>query len=113
MELSSQIQRVFDASAKRAGLGKTLARWVLLLALALAVAFVGAELVLHTTPGDLEPLLLYLLASGVASALLGVGALLLLRFVPGMSLRLKMALPPLVAAIVMALNVYVTARLMF
>jgi signal transduction histidine kinase len=113
MELSSQIQRVFDANTKRAGLGKIILRWLLLLALALAVALLGAELVLHTAPDDLEPLLLYLLASGGASALLGLGALLLLRLRPGMSLRLKMALPPLVAAIVMAVNVYVTARLMF
>ena len=113
MELSSQIQRVFDTNTRRAGLGKTVARWLLLLALALVVALIGASLILHTPSEDLEPLVLYLLASGGASALLGLGALLLLRLWPGMSLRLKMALPPLVAAIVISVNVYVTARLMF
>jgi signal transduction histidine kinase len=113
MEFSSQIQRAFDASTRRAGLGKTVARWLLLLLLALAVALIGASLILHTPSEDLEPLIMYLLASGGASALLGLGALLLLRRWPGMSLRLKMALPPLVAAIVISVNVYVTARLMF
>ncbi len=113
MEISRRMQRVFDTNARRMRLGSLIARWLLLLALALAMALIGASLVLHTPLDDLRPLLLYLLASSGASALLGLGALLLLRRWPGMSLRLKMALPPLVAAVVISVNVYVTARLMF
>lgn len=113
MELSSQMRRVLAANSGRAGLGRMLVRWLLLLVLALALALVGASLILHTPSSDLEPLVLYMLASSGASVLVGLGALLLLRLWPGMSLRLKMTLPPLVAAVVISVNVYVTARLMF
>jgi signal transduction histidine kinase len=113
MEISGQLHRVIAGSVKRAGLVSVAARWLLLLALALALALLGASLLLHTSASDLLPLGLYLLISSGASALLGVGALLLLRLWPGMSLRLKLALPSLVAAVVISVNVYVTARLMF
>jgi signal transduction histidine kinase len=113
MELSSRMQRVVGANPGRTGLWRAIARWLLLMILALTVALLGASLILHTPANDLEPLVLYLLVSGGASALLGLGALLLLRLWPGMSLRLKMALPPLVAAVVISVNVFVTARLMF
>jgi signal transduction histidine kinase len=113
MEISSQMQRVIEGSVRRFSLARVILRWLLLLALALGLALGGASLLLHTASDDLEPLGLYLLASSGASVLVGVGALLLLRFRPGMRLRLKLALPPLVAAVVISVNVYVTARLMF
>jgi len=111
--ISGQIERRIETNARRAGLGKTIARWLLLLALALTGVSIGSMLLLHASSNDLESLAPYLLATSGASVLLGLGALLLLRFMPGMSLPLKMALPPLVAAIVISINVYVTAQLMF
>ncbi len=113
MEIGSQMHRVIEGSVRRAGLVGLVLRWLILLVLALALALLGASLILHTSASDLEPLTLYLLASSGASALVGLGALLLLRWRPGISLRLKLALPPLVAAVVISVNVYVTARLMF
>jgi signal transduction histidine kinase len=113
VEISGQMQQVVDAKAKRGEFGKTIARWLLVLVLALAAVVSGAMLLLHASSDDLESLVPYLLATSGASMLLGLGVLLLLRRWPGMSLRLKVALPPLVAAVVISVNVYVSARLMF
>ncbi len=113
MAISGQIERSMNASARRAGLGKTVVRWLLLLAVALTGISIGSMLLLHASSNDLESLAPYLLATSGASVLLGLGALMLLRLRPGMSLTLKMALPPLVAAVVISINVYVTAQLMF
>ena len=113
MEISSQMQRVIEGGVRRFSLVGVVVRWLLLLLLLVTLALGGAALLLHTASDDLKPLGLYLLASSGASVLVGLGALLLLRLRPGMSLGLKMALPPLVAAVVISVNVYVTAQLMF
>lgn len=107
------MQRIIETNGWRSGLLGVVGRWLLLLALALGLALIIAALGLHSSESDLASLGIYMSVSGGISALVGLGALLLLRSWPGGSLRLKLALPPLVAALVIAVNVYVTARLMF
>ncbi len=107
------MQRIVETNGWRSGLLGVIGRWLLLLALALGLALIIAALGLHTSESDLASLSIYMSISGGVSALVGLGALLLLRSWPGGSLRLKLALPPLVAALVISVNVYITARLMF
>jgi signal transduction histidine kinase len=113
MQISSQMQPIREHSFRRGGLLSVIARWLLLLALAVGLAAGGAALALHVSRDDLMQITLYLLISGVASVLLGLAALLVLRSWPWGNLRLKLALPPLVAALVISVNVYVTAQMMF
>lgn len=113
MDLSRPERLTFERSQQRPGLLKVVVRWALLLLTALALAVSSAALLLHAPITHLRPLSLYLLLSGLASALIGLGALLLLRSSPGASLRLKLVLPSLIAALVICLNVFLTARLMF
>jgi hypothetical protein len=113
MDLTRKTRLVLELREQRPGLIRMVLRWLLLLLVALVLTVASASLMLHAPLDHLKPLSAYLLLSGLASALVGLLALLLLRFVPGASLRLKLVVPPLVAASVICLNVFLTARFMF
>jgi signal transduction histidine kinase len=113
VDFSSHKRLVLELAGQHPGVIKVVLRWLLLLIVALVVAVTSAAWLLHAPPDDLLALSIYLLVSGATSALIGLGALLLLRYAPGTTLRLKLVLPSLVAAVVICVNVFLTARLMF
>jgi signal transduction histidine kinase len=88
-------------------------RWAGAIALAFAVTLAVLMAILHPSREDAVRLCIYLGLGGVISILLGEAALWLTDSTTVSSIWLKIAIPPLLTAVVIALNVVFIARLMF
>ena len=88
-------------------------RWAGASALAFAFTLAVLLVILHPSKADAVRLFTYLGLGGLVSILLGEVALWLTDTTNGASIWLKIAVPPLLTAIVIALNVLLIARLMF
>ena len=100
---------VLVASARaRAGL-----RWLAVSVLASIATLAVLAAILHPSPDHLRELVVYLLVGAVVSLALGEGALWLVDAAQLGGIRLKMAIPPLLTALIIAFNVTLIARMMF
>jgi signal transduction histidine kinase len=88
-------------------------RWAGAIALAFGVTLAVLIAILHPSRQDAVRLCIYLGLGGVISILLGEAALWLTDSTTISSIWLKIATPPLLTAVVIALNVVFIARLMF
>jgi signal transduction histidine kinase len=94
-------------------LAREIFRWAVAIALAFGITLAVFLTILHPSRQDGVRLILYLGLGGLCSIGLGIAALWLVdkRNIGG--IRLKVAVPPLLAALVIALNVLLIAKLMF
>jgi signal transduction histidine kinase len=88
-------------------------RWAGASALAFALTLAVLLAILHPSKADAVRLFIYLGLGGLVSILLGEAALWLTDTANVGSIWLKIAIPPLLTAIVIALNVLLISRLMF
>ncbi len=88
-------------------------RWAGAIALAFVITLVVLMAILHPSRPDAVRLIIYLGLGGLVSILLGEAALWLSDTTNFGSMWLKIAIPPLLTAVVIALNVSLIARLMF
>jgi len=98
------------AGARRVRLG---ARWLCVIFLALALALVAAVLILRPPTGHIQELVAYLALSGVVALALGELALWLTDIPRFSSVRLKLALPPTLTALVIGATVVTLTQGMF
>jgi signal transduction histidine kinase len=111
-ELAGRLPR--DASPggaeRRLRLG---ARWLTFTLLALVATFTAAVLLLRPPGEHLKQLVFALACAGIGALALGEAALRLTGAARLGSVRLKLAIPPLLTALVIALTVLALARVMF
>lgn len=88
-------------------------RWIGVVALALICAALLLNALLRPAPGHLAQMVLYLAISGAVSLVLGETALRLADVTNRGSVRLKLAIPALLTAVVIALNILLVAHQMF
>jgi len=101
-----------DRTTLRERLGVWL-RWLLITALAFGVTMVGLVVILRPSAGDLIQLALALAIAGLISAGLGEAALRWADSVRLGGVRLKLIIPSLLTALVIAFNSIVVTQLMF
>jgi signal transduction histidine kinase len=89
------------------------ARWLSVTFLALVLALVAAVLLLRPPMGHIQELVAYLAFSGVAALGLGELALWLTDIPRFSSVRLKLAVPPMLTALVIGVTVATLAQRMF
>jgi signal transduction histidine kinase len=88
-------------------------RWAAAIALAFALTLTVLLAILHPSRADATRLVIYLGLGGLVSIALGEAALWLTATTSAGSIWLKIAVPPLLTAVVIAANVVLIARLMF
>jgi signal transduction histidine kinase len=96
-----------------ASLAREILRWAGAIALAFGMTLAVFFAILHPSRQDGVRLILYLGLGGLGSIGLGIAALLLVDELNIGGIRLKVAVPPFLAALVIALNVLLIAKLMF
>jgi signal transduction histidine kinase len=106
-----------QARSKTAPMFQTLLReglrWAGAISLAFGITLTVLIAILRPSPVDTVRLCIYLGFGGLISIVLGEAALWLADAVSLRSIWLKIAIPPLLTAVVIALNVLLIARLMF
>lgn len=88
-------------------------RWLAVAGLASVATLAILAAILHPSPDHLRELVVYLLIGGVVSLALGELALWLVDTTKLGGIRVKMAIPPLLTALIIAFNVTLIARMMF
>jgi two-component system, OmpR family, sensor histidine kinase SaeS len=88
-------------------------RWMATAIIASVATLAILAAILHPNSGDLRDLALFLLIGAVVSLVLGEGAIWLVDAVQFGGIRLKMAIPPLLTALIIAFNVTLISRMMF
>jgi signal transduction histidine kinase len=88
-------------------------RWLAVMAAALGVALLWLLVAMHPTERDIAELALWLVVSGTLSIGAGAGAFWLADAANLRSVRLKFAIPSVLAALVIGLNTLVAAQMMF
>ena len=109
---STAIQRRSGQSLP-ASLAHEILRWAGAIALAFGMTLAVFLAILHPSRQDGVRLILYLGLGGLGSIGLGIAALLLVDELKIGGIRLKVAVPPFLAALVIAFNVLLIAKLMF
>jgi signal transduction histidine kinase len=94
-------------------LAREILRWAVAIALAFGMTLAVFLTILHPSRQDSVRLILYLGLGGLGSIGLGVAALLLVDKLSIGGIRLKVAVPPFLTALVIAFNVLLIAKLMF
>jgi two-component system, OmpR family, sensor histidine kinase SaeS len=88
-------------------------RWLLMTLVALALTLLLLVVITQPSPDHLAQLALTMGLTGLASLAIGELALWALPFAPLGGVRLKLAIPPLLTALVIAFNVAILSRQMF
>lgn len=92
---------------------ESVARWMAIWVLAFLVTLAAVALTLHASLSHLAALAAYLLLGGVASMMVAAGALWVTNDARMAGVRFKFALPVLLTALILSLNVLLVARQMF
>jgi len=95
------------------GIASLTARWLGLIFAALVVILFLMVMIMHPPAAHVTLIALYLGSSGIVSALIGVGALWLVQALHTGALWLRFAVPAILAALIVGLNVAIVAYLMF
>src|SRR5256885_13483036 len=104
-------QRTWSAETRRRL--RVSVRWLLLTFAALLLTLLLLVTVTKPSPDHLAQLALMMGLTGLASLVVGELALWALPFAPIGGVRLKLAIPPLLTALVIAFNVVILSRPMF
>jgi signal transduction histidine kinase len=108
---SLAVRRVWSAETRRRL--RLSVRWLVMTLVALLLTLVLLVVVTHPSPDHLTQLALTMGLTGLASLAVGELALWALQFAPIGGVQLKLAIPPLLTALVIAFNVVILSRQMF
>ena len=88
-------------------------RWLGIMGVALGLATLWLVLIMRPTTSDLAQMIWWLIVSGTSSIIIGAAAFWLVDAAHLGSVRLKFAIPSLLAGLVIALNTLLAAHMMF